>query len=81
MSQVESADRLKSNNGSYAKAITIGEDCWICVNATILPGVSIGRGSTVAGGAMVTKDVEPFTLVGGVPARLIRKLKGPEPNA
>jgi acetyltransferase-like isoleucine patch superfamily enzyme len=53
----------------------IDDDVRICRNAIIMPGVHIGKGSIVAEGAVVTKDVEPYTVVGGVPARLIRLRK------
>ena len=52
----------------------IEDDCWIGARATILPGVRIGRGSTVAAGAVVSKDVEAGTVVSGVPAKVIKKL-------
>lgn len=58
-----------------AKPITIGNDVWIGGNATILPGVHIGNNVIVAAGAVVTKDVPDNTLVGGVPAKEIRKLE------
>lgn len=77
--EVESSDRRASNNGSHAKRITIGEDVWICARVTVLPGVTIGRGACIAAGAVVAKDVEERTLVGGVPAKLIRKLRPSEP--
>ncbi|MDD6130043.1 MAG: DapH/DapD/GlmU-related protein, partial [Prevotellaceae bacterium] len=48
--------------------------CWIGANATIIGGVTIGDGAVVAAGAVVTKDVEPNTEVGGVPARVMKKL-------
>ncbi len=67
-------DRRAALGTSCAKPIIIEEDCWIGANAVILPGVRVGRGSTVAAGAVVTRDVECMTLVGGVPARQIRKL-------
>lgn len=51
--------------------ITIGDYCWICSRAIILPGVKIGQGAVVAAGAVVCKDVEPWTIVGGVPAKKI----------
>lgn len=53
--------------------ITIGANCWVCARAMILPGVTIGDGAVVAAGAVVTKDVEPWTVVGGNPARFIKK--------
>ena len=56
------------------RAVTIGAGCWLGANVTVLPGVRIGAGAVVAAGAVVTADVEPDTLVGGVPARLIRRL-------
>ncbi len=52
--------------------VTIEDGAWIGARSTVLPGVTIGAGSVVAAGAMVTKDVPPHTLVGGVPARVIR---------
>lgn len=51
----------------------IGEYAWICSRSIILPGVKIGKGAIVASGAIVTKDVPPFTIVGGVPAQIIGK--------
>lgn len=52
--------------------IKIGNDVWIGVNATVLSGVEIGHGAVVAAGAVVTKNVPPYAVVGGVPARVIR---------
>jgi acetyltransferase-like isoleucine patch superfamily enzyme len=49
----------------------IEDDVWIGHGATVLKGVRIGRGAVVAAGAVVTRNVEPYTVVGGVPARLI----------
>ena len=54
--------------------IKIGNKVWIGSNATILPGVTIGDGAIIAAGAVVTKDVSEKTVVGGVPARLIKKI-------
>lgn len=53
--------------------IVIGDDVWIGYGATILSGVTINNGAIVAAGSLVTKDVETFAIVGGVPARLISK--------
>jgi acetyltransferase-like isoleucine patch superfamily enzyme len=57
-----------------AGPITIETNVWIGAAATILPGVTIGADSVVAAGAVVTRDVPPASLVGGVPATVIRKL-------
>lgn len=55
-----------------SKRTVIGHDVWIGTNAIIKAGVNIGTGAVVASGAVVTKDVEPYAIVGGCPARLIR---------
>lgn len=52
--------------------ITVGDDVWIGHNATIMSGVHIGQGAVVAAGSVVTKDVPPYAIVGGVPAKMIR---------
>ena len=57
-----------------SKPIVLEDYVWIGSNATILPGVRIGRGAVVAAGAVVTADVEPDTVVAGVPAKKIRNL-------
>ncbi len=51
----------------------VGNDVWIGVRATILDGVTIGDGAIIAAGALVIKDVPPYSIVGGVPARILRK--------
>ncbi|MGV1896195.1 acetyltransferase [Agrobacterium vitis] len=57
--------------------VVIGHDVWIGHGATILPGVTIGNGAVVGAGAVVSKPVEPYTIVGGVPAKLIKSRFGP----
>jgi maltose O-acetyltransferase len=57
-----------------AASIHIGDGAWLASRVTVLPGVSIGDGSVVAAGAVVSRDVAPNTLVAGVPARLVRVL-------
>jgi len=52
-------------------AVTIEDYAWICSRAIILPGVTIGKGAVVAAGSVVTKNVLPYTIVGGVPAKVI----------
>ena len=54
------------------RPVYIGNDVWIGDRALILPGVHIGDGSIIAAGAVVTKDVPPYSIVAGVPARKIR---------
>ena len=53
--------------------IVIGNDVWIGYEAVIMAGVHVGNGAIIAARAVVTKDVPPYTIVGGVPARPIRK--------
>lgn len=55
--------------------IHIGHHCWIGTGAIVLQGVKIGDGAVVAAGAVVTKDVDPWTVIGGVPAKLIKHRK------
>ncbi|KNC96402.1 uncharacterized protein SPPG_08301 [Spizellomyces punctatus DAOM BR117] len=57
------------------KPIKIGNDVWIGGNCTILPGVTIGDGVTVGAGSVVTKDVEPYVVVAGNPAKVLRRLE------
>lgn len=59
--------------GVQRKPITIEDDCWLGAGSSVLAGVTVGTGSIVAAGAVVTRDVEPCSVVGGVPARVIRK--------
>jgi phosphonate metabolism protein (transferase hexapeptide repeat family) len=53
--------------------VTVGNDCWIGHGAIILPGVTVGDGAVIAAGAVVSRSVPPYTIVGGVPARAIRQ--------
>jgi acetyltransferase-like isoleucine patch superfamily enzyme len=58
---------------SQSRPVRIGDDCWIGVNSTVLPGVTIGRGAIVGANTVVVRDVQPYEVVGGVPARLLRR--------
>tara|TARA_B110001450_G_C17637054_1_gene487630 strand:- start:490 stop:1143 length:654 start_codon:yes stop_codon:yes gene_type:complete len=57
---------------SQADPVIIGNDVWIGINAIVLRGIKIGDGAVVAAGAVVTKDVAPYSIVGGVPAKHIK---------
>lgn len=62
----------KQNYFEEVKRITIENDVWIGARVTILDGVKIGNGAIIAAGAVVTKDVPPYSIVGGVPAKVIK---------
>jgi acetyltransferase-like isoleucine patch superfamily enzyme len=64
------------DQGITAQGIVIEDDVWIGANAVITDGVRVGKGAVVAAGAVVTKDVPPHTVVGGVPAKPIKKIDG-----
>ena len=66
--------RERATGAEHGEPITIGDDCWIGGGAVICPGVTIGDRCIVAAGAVVTKDVPDDSMVGGSPARIIRKL-------
>lgn len=70
----EDASRRIDEQGINTKPVVIGDDVWIGANAVILPGVTIGRHSVVAAGAVVTKDVPDYSLVAGIPAKVIKQL-------
>jgi hypothetical protein len=63
-----------------ARRTVIGHDTWIGHNAQVKPEVTVGHGAVIAAGAVVTKDVAPYAIVAGVPARLVR-MRQPEPVA
>ena len=66
--EVGGAEKLPDND----KDVHIEDGSWIGCNATILKGVTIGKGSVVAAGSVVTKDVPPYAIVGGNPAKVIK---------
>lgn len=68
MKSIKNDEKLPEND----QDIVLEGDNWIGANATILKGVTVGTGAIVASGAVVTRDVIPFSIVGGVPARVIK---------
>jgi maltose O-acetyltransferase len=65
-------DDVRDFAGSIAP-VTIDDYAWVCARATILPGVTVGRGAVIAAGSVVTKSVPPYTVVAGSPAKKIRE--------
>ena len=70
----EDTSKRIDEQGVSTKPVVIGDDVWIGANAVILPGVKIGCHAVVAAGAVVTRDVPDYVVVGGVPARIIKQL-------
>jgi len=68
-------DTLISAQGATRLGIVIEDDCWLGTGCTILDGVTVGQGSVIAAGCVVTKDVPPYAVVGGVPGRILRYRK------
>jgi acetyltransferase-like isoleucine patch superfamily enzyme len=66
--------RTIDQQGVSTNTVTIADDCWIGANAVVLPGVTIGHHAVVAAGAVVTLDVPPYSVVAGVPARIVKTL-------
>ncbi|MGG0319931.1 acyltransferase [Priestia megaterium] len=67
-----SRDNLIRCNTWYDGDIVIEDDVWIGANSIILKGVKIGKGAVIAAGTVVNRDIEPYTIVGGVPAKKIK---------
>lgn len=72
----DAPDRPFVEQGITAEGIVIEDDVWLGAGAVITDGVRVGKGAVVAAGAVVTQDVPPHTVVGGVPAKPIRKIDG-----
>lgn len=58
--------------GGEIRPVTVGNDVWIGMRSIIMPGVNIGNGVIIGAGAVVTKDIPDYAVVGGVPAKIIR---------
>jgi acetyltransferase-like isoleucine patch superfamily enzyme len=72
----EDPNRPFVEQGITAEGITIEDDVWLGAGAVVTDGVRVGKGAVIAAGAVVTKDVAPHTVVGGVPAKLIKTIDG-----
>ena len=70
---VDRFEEIRLNEVDKKTAVYIGNDVWIGCNVVLIGGIKIGDGAIIAAGSVVTHDVEPFSIVGGVPAKLIRK--------
>ena len=70
-------DKTMKEQGVKKQFVKIEDDCWIAANSIILAGVTIGRGSVVAAGSVVSSDVPPYCVVAGVPARIIKQRTQP----
>lgn len=69
--------RAGQGRGAECRPIVVENGAWLASGVIVLPGVTIGEGAVVMAGAVVNRDVPPYTLVGGVPARVIRILERP----
>ena len=76
---VSDPERPFVEQGITARGIVIEDDVWIGAGAIVTDGVRVGQGAVVAAGAVVTKDVPPHTVVGGVPARVLKTINKGEP--
>ncbi len=65
-------------NHEYDQEVVIEEDVWCGVNVTILKGVTIGRGAIIAAGSVVTKDIPPYSIAAGIPAKPLKMRWSPE---
>jgi len=71
----ETEVQSRRENIEYARPVVIGDDCWIGGHVVILPGVTIGQGCTIGAASVVTKDIPPWSVAMGTPARVVKKVK------
>lgn len=73
---IKNQDELIANDKilskAHSKKVTIGDDCWLGINVVIMSGITIGRGCVIGANSVVTKNLEPFSVVGGSPAKFIK---------
>jgi acetyltransferase-like isoleucine patch superfamily enzyme len=63
----------KQLSDSHSKPVIVEDDCWLGINVVVMSGVTIGKGAVVGANSVVTKDVEPYTVVAGIPAKIIKR--------
>ncbi|PNY29081.1 Uncharacterized protein TCAP_01011 [Tolypocladium capitatum] len=68
----ETGVQSRRDGVEYARSVTIGDDCWIGGNTTIMPGVTIGKGCTIGAGSVVTKAIPDFSVAIGSPAKVVK---------
>lgn len=73
IADVTVGDKFVDGVNVYDQPVVIEDDVWCGANVTILKGVTIGHGSVVAAGAVVTKSFPPYSIIGGIPAKLLKK--------
>lgn len=72
---INRTDIPMGHQGSRIAKVTIGNDVWIGMRSIIMPGITIGHGAVIGAGAVVTKDVPDYAIVGGVPAKILKYRK------
>jgi acetyltransferase-like isoleucine patch superfamily enzyme len=74
IASITHSEQIATRRIGIEAPVTIEEDCWLGTGAIVLPGVRIGKGSIIGAGAVVTKDIPPFSMAIGVPARVVRQI-------
>jgi acetyltransferase-like isoleucine patch superfamily enzyme len=72
IASITHSEQIATRRIGIEALVTIEEDCWLGTGAIVLPGVRIGKGSIIGAGAVVTKDIPPYSMAIGVPARVVR---------
>lgn len=74
---IKDQDQLVSNDSNlidqHSKPVVVEDDCWLGINVFVMSGVTIGKGAVIGANSVVTKNVDPYTIIAGVPAKLIKR--------